>query len=470
MAITTPESAGQQNAPQSEDMMPQGEGKSMKGRDFQVIASRQTPPPPTPGANYERGNRPDPSNNVGAAEIRSSEGRIANVGDHVKLDVIGVAEGWKSITWRFENDLRYARGSKMPAVSHVPGSKKSITPRAEIQGLHTIIATVTPATGSSFELSYKLNVEPSSRDYADVGNVKPSPLATMDDFIALVERIESAYSSLNWQIVVAKIRAEQYPGRGGAYGGVMRAFTWDDLINEMDEVAPLQKEIASPADIAALRANQNVSFEGKTIDIGHVLTGVDSMNFPGTDGIFERNKMSGPAAATWSGDVGSALTNWATSHPLNDLSAKGKEKFYQQYSSMDDILGDLDGINLGGMASLPKSAKLSQRLRAYYKTNKANGASRRFHNFCSVSGFEIQNGKLSQAARAYIRTQILNFAIGYNIKGALADGMILSGGGYGGAVSAETIKLTSRARIEAHIDWFSNYFIQQLETNLAKEK
>jgi hypothetical protein len=450
-------------------MMPEGEGLAYKAPGFQPIASRVATRP-TPGANYERGNRPDPNNAVGGAEIRSSEGRIANVGDRVTFTVHGVPDGYKSITWRYLNDRTYAPNSGIPAVSHSRNTGKSIASTATIQGVHTIVATVTPASGKAYELTYKLNVEPASREYADVGKTKASPLATMDDFIALVERIEAAYPTLAWQDVVSKIRAEQYPGRGGAYGGVMRAFTWDDLIDEQDEVAPLQKSIVNPADIAALRANQNVSFEGKTIDIGHVLTGVDAMNFPQTAGIFKNHKMSGPAAATWSGDVGSALTNWATNHPLKDLSDKGKEKFYNSYSSMDDLLGDLDGINMGGMASLPKSAKLSQRLRAYYKTSKATGSAKRWTNFCSVSGFEVQNGALTSAARTYIRTQILNFAHGFNIKGALADGAILSNGGYGGYVSEETIKMTSRARIDTHVDWFANRFIQQVQAGLAAEK
>ena len=37
----------------------------------------------TPGTGYQRGNRPDPNNSNAGAEIRSREGRIANVGDWV---------------------------------------------------------------------------------------------------------------------------------------------------------------------------------------------------------------------------------------------------------------------------------------------------------------------------------------------------------------------------------------------------
>ncbi len=441
-------------------------GKMMAAPAFQ-LAANPVAQRATPGAGYEKGNRPDPNNSFAGAEIHSSEGRIANVGDSVDFSIHNLSGNPRSITWRYLNDRTYNSG--LPAVTQSNMTGRAITSKATIQGVHTIVATITTSAGVSYELTYKLTVEPANRDYANVDKVAPSPMSTMDHFIALVERIENAYPTLAWQDVVSKIRAEQYPGRGGEGSGIMRAFTWDDLIDEQDEIAPLQSSIASPADIAALRKSQSVTFNGQTIDIGHVLTGVDSMNFPGTAGIFKRNNMSGPAAATWSGDVGSALTNWATNNPLNDSSAEGKLKFYTSYSSLDDLLGDMDGINLGGMPSLPKTAKLSQRLRTYYKTAPAQGSSKRYTNFCSVSGFDVAGGRLQASAKAYIRQQILNFAVGYNIKGALADGMILSGGGMGGYVSPETYKITSAARIQDNIDWFSNKFIADLEAGLARE-
>jgi hypothetical protein len=446
-------------------------GKKMTAPAFQLMASPVVQRA-TPGARYEQGNSPDPNNSLQGAEIRSSEGRIANVGDNVTFTVHGLS-GYRSITWRAVNDLTYSPGGGASSVYHSNRTGPSVTLGARVQGVHNIIATVTPESGSAFELSYRLNVEPEDRDYADISSVRPSPLSTMADFIALVERIENAYSTLAWQDVVSKIRMEHYPGRGGEGSGILRAFTWDDLIDDQDEVAPLQSSIAAPADIAALRSTQSVSYNGRTIDIGHVLTGVDAMNFPTTAGIFSRHNMSGPAAATWSGDVGSALTHWATNNPISDTSDAGKQRFYNSYSSIDDLLGDMDGINLGGMPSLPANAKLSQRLRTYYQTNQSTGADKRYTNFCAVSGFDVQNGRLTAAARTYIRQQILNFARGFNIKGSMADAMILSGGGMGGMgggyVSPETIAMTSGARITDNIDWFANKFIADLEAGLAAE-
>ena len=465
-AVQRQHAGGETEGGQQEGM----EGRSMAAPAFQLQASPVVQRA-VPGEGYEQGHEPDPNNSIGGAEIRSSEGRIASVGDSVDFEIHGLTGGFTSITWRVENDLTYTSNSNIPAVFNSRQTGDDISLNANIQGVHNIIATVSQNRGPAFELNYRLNVEPDSRDYADVAaSVTPNPLATMADFIALVERIEAAYPTLAWQDVVSKIRMEQYPGRGGEGSGIVRSITWDDLIDDQDEIAPLQTSIVSPADVAALRSNQSVTFNGATIDIGHVLTGVDSMNFPTTNGIFENNNMSGPAAATWSGDVGSSLVNWATSNPLNDDSDAGRLRYYNSYTSMDDLLGDIDGINLGGMPALPANANLSQRLRAYYTTSPTSGASKRYTNFCAVSGFDVQGGRLTPAGRAYIRQQVLNFARGYNIKGSILDGFIMSGGGMGGGyVSPQTTEMTSGARIGDNVDWFANHFISQIEAGLATE-
>ena len=440
---------------------------SMSAPAFQLMASPVVQRA-VPGERYERGNRPDPNNSVNGAEISSSEGRIANVGNSVTFRVNGLS-GSNTVAWSVTNDLTYAPGSGMPRTARGP-SGNPISMTARIPGVHTIHATVTPNGGQPFELTYRLNVESNNRDYANIAQVTPSPLANMNDFIALVERIERAYPTLAWQDVTSKIRMEHYPGRGGEGSGIMRSFTWDDLIDEQDEVAPLKAPPAAAADIAALRSTQSVNHNGQTIDIGHVLTGVDSMNFPETAGIFSNHNMSGPAAATWSGDVGSALVNWAVNAPLNDASDARKARYYNDFAGIDDMLGDYDGINIGGMASIPRSAPLSQRLRTYYVTNATTGASRRFHNFCAVSGFDVQNGRLTGTARAYIRQQILNFARGFNVKGSILDGFIMGGGGMGGYGGMQNYEMTSGARINDNIDWFTNRFIADLETGLANER
>lgn len=445
-------------------------GKSASPPAFQLMASNNNPPAQLQeGDNYERGNRPDPSNSIGGMEIQSSEGRMIRPGDSVTFTLTG-RESASGVQWRYINDPRAVASHGLPATSPGPTDELSINATAIAPGVHTIRAEVTDGNTTSY-ITFRMTVE-AEGDYEDISNVTPSPLSTMNDFIDLVERVEAAYAGYAWQDVASKIRKERYPGPGGRYGGIKASFTWDDLIDEQQDLSPLQTSHIPIEDIAALRTTGSVTHNGQTIDIGHVMTGLDSMNFPETNGIFERHNMSGPAAATWSGDVGSSLVNWATDAPLNDASAARKERFYTSYTSVADLLGDIDGINIGGMPNIGASDSLSLRLKKYYRVNVSTQANKRYTNFCQVSGFQQVNGALSSSARAYIREQVLNFARGYNIKGSVLDGFIMGGGGmggYGGFGGANNYEMTSRARITDNVDWFTNRFIQDIESGLSSE-
>ncbi len=161
--------------------------------------------------------------------------------------------------------------------------------------------------------------------------------------------------------MASKIRKEYYPGVGGRYGGITAAFTWNDLIDEQQDMPPLHAPPVAAADIQALRGSAQVTAAGGSVDIGHVLTGVDSMNFPQVAGIFNLHDMSGPAAATWSGDVGSALVHWVTDAPMNDDTDATRLRFYESYASAEDMAGDYDGIAIADMSGVPATAPLSSR-------------------------------------------------------------------------------------------------------------
>ena len=427
----------------------------------------------TPGENYEKGNRPDPSTNVRGAEIVSDKGRVVTtLLSFVTFQVKGIDEN-NRIDWSGVLDQTYIPKTALPsAATWAGGVGPKTTFPAHTQGVHTIIARITPGSGAApYTLTYKLTVEPVTGDHADLKNVVAAPLKTMEEFIAVVESIESAYPTFSWQDVVTKIRKEYYPGEDNFAGDAIDSFKWDDLIDEQDSVKPLDDQIADPKAIAALRKTKNVTHNGQTIDIGHVLAGVDSMNFPGTGGIFKGGKISGPAAATWSGDVASALVHWAESASLTSTSDDLKVKSYNQFAALNDMLGDYDGINLGGMAALPPHASLSQRLRSYYINSADTGANRRYYNFCVVSGFEIQNDKLAPAARAYIRQQILEFAHVFNVRGSVRDAVLMSGESVAreGAVAAPSTGSTTRDRIEKQVDWFVDRFIDELEAGMLAE-
>jgi hypothetical protein len=416
------------------------------------------------------GNRPEPSSSTGAGyAIRSSANRVLHVGDGVeyRIEQPLTTSGQLGVRWQIINDPATAASAGLPATLDGPTDQTrwgGIT--ARVVGVHAIKAWGS-VDGQVAEVTYQQQVVASGGASVRVpDNATASSLATMSDFIALVRRIETAYSGRPWQDVVSRIRKEYYPGAGGPYSGIKASFTRDDLIDEQEEMPGLEVPPVAMADVAAIRHHQVVTTTaGESVDIGHILTGVDSFNFPGVAGIFATQGTEGPAAATWSGDVGSALVNWASNTPVSDTSAATKLRFYDSYASRSDMLGDVDALAVahGPNLNLPAGAPLSQRLEAFYQTQAATatGQNQRFHNFCRASQFTLANNRLDAAAGLRIRDQIVRFSRGYNVTGSALDGIIMANGG--------GIENTTMGRIETQVGWFADHFIERLNAGLAAE-
>jgi hypothetical protein len=375
--------------------------------------------------------------------------------------------GHLSVRWQVINDPATAPAAGLPASIDGPADQMrwgGLT--ARVAGVHVIKAWVSAGGQQVAEVTYQQQVVSAGSGSVQVpATATASPLATMSDFIALVRRIESAYGGRPWQDVVSRIRKEYYPGPGGgAYSGLKASFTWDDLIDEQEGMPGLEVPPVAMADVAAIRHTQVVTTTaGESVDIGHILTGVDSFNFPGVAGIFAAQGMEGPTAATWSGDVGSALANWANDAPLSDASAATKLQYYDRYASRSDMLGDVDALAVahGPNLNLPASAPPSQRLEAFYQTTPATGQNQRFHNFCRASHFNLQNNSLDADAQARIRDQIVRFARGFNVTGAAVSGIIIATGG--------NIEDSSMGRIERDVGWFADHFVAWVNAGLAGE-
>ncbi|WP_233104110.1 DUF4157 domain-containing protein [Haliangium ochraceum] len=374
-----------------------------------------------------------------------------------------------TVTARWWAHLKTTRGAQdeRPGPENSDSWEVSALPPGE----HTICAEVLLDESLSM-LEFRQVVLHDQQRYADDRDeVKPATLSTMEDFIALVERIESAYTGWGWQNITSSIRKEYYPGRGNALERKKAEFTWGDLIDAQEDISPLQSPPVAAADIAALRSTAVIATAGGAVDIGHVLTGVDSMNFPQVAGIFELRDISGPAAATWSGDIGSALVAFATD---NDSTREG---CYEAFARTEDMLGDYDGIAIANMdeakiADVQADTPLSERLRKYYLEAPEQGVSRRYHNFCTASGFDISNGELDSSAGEKIRAEILAFANAYNIEGSVYDNFssvahLITLGMAGTPGDSEE---TTRNRIAANLDWFSQHFIDAVNEGLKSEK
>lgn len=126
----------------------------------------------------------------------------------------------------------------------------------------------------------------------------------------------------------------------------------------------------------SIRRYENLQIGNDVVDIGHVLVGIEAsrrqkpnsrLPLPAWDDATTEVYM------TWVGDLGSAL------EPYAEMKASGRTADLQWYldskASRPDLLGDIDGINIG--ATYVDTWSLSENLRAYYEAQPF----RRFHNF-----------------------------------------------------------------------------------------
>lgn len=437
---------------------------------------------------YE-GNRPDPAQASDGFEINSDAARVLQTGDTVTYNVQQVQDMmWRSDSevtyqWFAENDPAAVEQYGISAsVTRGPGSY-SWTLSAQVPGLHLIKADVLLDGSQLATVEYEQEVINRNWDFVTVGeNITPSPISTIEDFVALVERVEDAYGGIPWQDVTTRLRKEYYPGPGGAYSGLKDAFQWGDLVDEQDEMPALEVPPVAIEDVAALRSTQVININGDEVDIGHLLTGVDSMNFPTVAGIFDAHNMEGPAAATWSGDVGSAMVKYVRkeSERIEEIEddAQRREEYYQGWAGQSDMFGDYDGLAIANLDSLGADAPLSERLWAYYIDSVEEGANQRYHNFCDASQLEYLGNSLSDEAKERIREQISSFADAFDLVDSVKDdigysfmdqGYYDSWGFLFGPPPSQQFREEDAIELEEALDWFSNRFIQEVENGLAGE-
>lgn len=437
-----------------------------------------------------KGNRPQPAQGTYLFKIISDSDRVVKIGKAITYQItqlnaaIQSSSSVTSFEWSVENDPNAVKTYGISASVSNLGNGMSVKLGARVPGLHVIKANVLLDGKVTDRLEYRQQVIPSSWSFVSIGaNITASPLSTMADFIALVKRVENAYGKIPWQDVVTRLRKEYYPGPGGAYSGIKDALQWGDLIDEQDQMPALQVPPVAIEDIAALRKNQVVSYLGSQVDIGHLLTGVDSMNFPKVAGIFDMYDMEGPAAATWSGDVGSALVGYLREKNAKLEANKDDESkmlgYYNNLANVKDMMGDYDGIAIADMSTVASTAPLSERLTKYYIDSVEKGAKRRFHNFCASSKLAFTGSNLNDDAKARIKTQIANFAGAFDIVDSMLEDMgyaLMDQSYYDNPLSglfgpppSQAFREQAQAKYNRSLEWFAKHFIQEVETGLATE-
>ncbi len=292
---------------------------------------------------------------------------------------------------------------------------------------------------------------------AAIAGVAPTTLSTIDDFVRLVQRFEQAYPqcATDWQLCATMLR------KLTAYN----TSQWNQLVADRADTSRPWVPPMNAADYVALDGRSGILLPtpGGNIDVTHVLTGIDSMNFPHVGVAMQAaavamsgTTLEGPMAATWSGDVGSALAGFGT-HNRSDLTTR--DDYYNSFASSDDMLGDIDGIALGGVPNVAPNAPLSQRLSAYYGQGaSATGAGtveRRFAAFCTRHGFTVTGSgtarTLDSATRTRIRDQINSFAWLFCVN------------------IDRTYAVRPRPYSPADLDWFTTHFVNWVEAGLRRE-
>lgn len=235
------------------------------------------------------------------------------------------------------------------------------------------------------------------------------------------------------------------------------------------DVCPLA-EFAS-AQAAEIRRFENLSIGGKMVDLGHVLTGIEVGRKQKPDSVYPSavvRDANAEAFTTWAGDLGSALEQFAEALVTGQKTSPSDEKldlpyFLRGKAGEADLLGDVDGINLGVLYDENKS--LADNLRSYYQAKPF----RRFHDFLAFARDDSDNPfftlarqsppVLAQAGRLRAAGKIAMFARAYKMK--------------------RNLKLTSPQEIQvAHIldensgemNAVVDYFFAFLQNGLASER
>jgi hypothetical protein len=231
----------------------------------------------------------------------------------------------------------------------------------------------------------------------------------------------------------------------------------------------------SIADFKALTTAQgakaSILANGQSVDVGHVFTGIDAYNFPRSSGAFATIGLNSRDAATWSGDVGSALAEYV----LQSRALQGDKtppQYYRALASEDDMLGDIDGLAMETLTLPPDKDKLSDRIELYYIQTEGghSGSEQRMKRFCRACGFAVEERggvpRLSATARLHITDQILRFGGAWLVKTAKE----MAGNGQLNAFNLQQTLMEGPERLRYSSSYFINKFIRWIEAGLDRER
>ena len=223
------------------------------------------------------------------------------------------------------------------------------------------------------------------------------------------------------------------------------------------------------AEAIRLRLYKIIYVGGEWLEVGHVLCGIEGAPKQQPDKDQSIPKVLRPdLIVTWSGDLGSAIQERYVKDFWNAVD-KGLPLDLNDYlvseASRSDLIGDIDGINIG--SAYDSSRSLAENLDAYYSKK----SSRRYHDFIANSKnaqgkaeLPLEPGKkppkLSMQARQTIASHVRTYLVYFWITGQL----------YSGTDPAKRKLIDSMMEIDSpEIGAVVDYFVRFLEDGLALE-
>lgn len=259
-----------------------------------------------------------------------------------------------------------------------PGAKNASSPVAAVGDDGTFAAQSTVTTDPGTQRLH-IMVQSRLRDGRDITADAVLQRNDLEVFIAIVDKQEQflvgAPPGLTHLQFLHAVRKIFQPPPGSPF-----ARHFDELLYRSHDIPALFAP--GTAEDVRLHRFENMEIGGKPVDIGHVLTAIEGFRRQqpqlGSPGI-------GPwhwpllasddleATITWGGDYGLALASY-----LEDK-VNGKtvdiRTYVNAHAGVADLIGDIDGINIG--AAYDENKSLGDNLRGYYGTKPL----RRFHSF-----------------------------------------------------------------------------------------
>lgn len=275
----------------------------------------------------------------------------------------------------------------------------------------------------------------------------------LDPWLALVDAAEAKRPPKQTHLeFVASLRKIYQGGPGDPFEG-----PFQQILYRHRNVTVLHKP--GTVEHARFKRFQLLWIGKEAVDISHVLTGIEGSD--AQDPSKGQGRMGLPvgrdALVTWGGDLGNALAayivKFVKAFDKGDPVDIADDLRVQ--ASRSDLIGDIDGINIGAVYDGTKTLK--ENLTAYY----GSGSKTRFKTFVRVANIAIDGKKrVTKDGRLAIAGRVTHYV-----------GLKFFGNGYLDTLAKDKADLARSAydHTSAEVALVVDFFVDFLERGLAKE-